>query len=362
MEQNEPKKVFVGLSGGVDSSVAAALLKERGFSVTGIFLKCWSPEFAGFLSPAECPWEKDQEDAKAVADVLGIPFRSLNLEQEYWERVTKPTIDGYAKGNTPNPDVLCNKEIKFGLFYDYAVANGADFVATGHYVRLSSEGKLCAAKDESKDQSYFLWEIEPEKLSRCLFPIGDYTKTEVRDLARKFGLPTAEKPDSQGICFVGNVPIREFLQHYIKSTPGAVVTTDGAVVGTHEGAAFYTVGQRRGVGVFGATAPYYVKDKDMSTNTVIVVPPSDIVELYKDHVWATDVNWSSGASPALPCECKAQIRYRQVPQVCTIVEARAGSFRVVFEKSQRAIAEGQSIVFFKDDIMLGGGIMRCSLE
>jgi len=348
----------VGLSGGVDSSVAAALLKEQGFDVTGIFIKCWSPEFAGFSSAEECPWEQDQKDAEDVAKKLGVPFKSLNLEKEYWERVSSPTIQDYARGLTPNPDVLCNKEIKFGLFLEYALRQGADLIATGHYVKKSADNSLLCAEDINKDQSYFLWMLNRVQLEKCLFPIGDYTKQEVRDMARKYALPTAEKSDSQGICFVGNVPIRQFLKHYIEERPGEVVTLNGKVVGRHEGVAFYTIGQRRGIGSFGGEAPYYVTKKDLSANTITVVPPSQIEQLYQDKLVASNTNWISGLQPVLPLKCFCRIRYRQELQKCTIVDFTDGYLQVEFSKPQRGIAEGQSIVFYDKDVVIGGAIIH----
>lgn len=354
---NNQKSVFVGLSGGVDSSVAAALLKEQGYNVSGVFLKCWSIEFAGFGEPGDCPWERDQADAQAVAEKLEIPFRSFNLEQEYWKNVSKPMIDGYALGLTPNPDVLCNKEIKFGLFMEYALAQGADFIATGHYVRKSKNNELLRGVDPNKDQSYFLWMLTQEQIKHSLFPIGEYTKKEVRDLAKKYGLPTAEKPDSQGICFVGKITIKEFLKHYIKEKPGDVLTTRGKVVGHHDGAAFYTKGQRKGVGLYGAETPYYVAKKDMATNTVIVVPPSDLEDLYQKDANIKDINWISGKRPQFPFKCSCRIRYRQELQDCTIIKARDTEAAIIFSKPQKAVTEGQSIVFYKDDLVLGGGII-----
>ena len=360
------RSVFVGLSGGVDSSVSAALLKEQGYQVTGVFLKCWSSEFAGFSAEGgsasgggewDCPWERDQADAQAVAEKLGIPFRSLNLEQEYWQNVSKPMIDGYAKGLTPNPDVLCNKEIKFGLFLEYALAQGADFIATGHYVRKSQNNELLRGSDPNKDQSYFLWMLTKEQVAHSLFPIGEYKKSEVRSLAKKFNLPTAEKPDSQGICFVGNITIREFLKHYIKEKPGEVLTTQGKIVGKHEGAAFYTKGQRKGVGVYGAGTPYYVARKDMTTNTVVVVPPSDIEELYQKEASIKGINWLSGDQPKLPFKCLCRIRYRQELQNCTVTEIKDGIAYLKFDKPQKAVTEGQSVVFYMDDLVIGGGIL-----
>ena len=266
-------------------------------------------------------------------------------------------IDGYAKGLTPNPDVLCNKEIKFGLFLEYALAQGADFIATGHYVRKSQNNELLRGSDPNKDQSYFLWMLTKEQVAHSLFPIGEYKKSEVRSLAKKFNLPTAEKPDSQGICFVGNITIREFLKHYIKEKPGEVLTTQGKIVGKHEGAAFYTKGQRKGVGVYGAGTPYYVARKDMTTNTVVVVPPSDIEELYQKEASIKGINWLSGDQPKLPFKCLCRIRYRQELQNCTVTEIKDGIAYLKFDKPQKAVTEGQSVVFYLDDLVIGGGIL-----
>ena len=256
----ERKKVFVAMSGGVDSSVAVAVLKEHGYDVSGVFMQGWTnPNF-------ECNWLSERQDAARVAAVLGIPFRVLDYSREYYERVVSYLISEYKTGRTPNPDVMCNREIKFGLFYKWAMEQGADYVATGHYVRRDGE-KLFIAKDSNKDQSYFLWTLTPEIISHTLFPIGEYTKPKVRALARKYGLPTAEKKDSQGICFVGEGNIAHFLKDHIHATRGLIETASGRVVGEHDGVEFYTIGQRHGIGARGGRAALCGRKKYADGNT-----------------------------------------------------------------------------------------------
>lgn len=330
------------MSGGVDSSVAAALLKRAGFEVVGVFMKNWT-------GPT-CTAAEDFESAASAAAAIGTPLYSWNFEDEYRTRVFDYMLREYRAGRTPNPDVMCNKEIKFGVFFDRAIAAGADWVATGHYAR-TNRGRLFAGVDKNKDQSYFLWTLTQMHLARTLFPVGAYTKPKVRRLARKFGLPNADRKDSQGLCFVGKVDFREFLSAYVPARPGAFVAADGRVLGEHRGIEYYTVGQRHGIGIGGGT-PYYVAAKDAGRNTVLLAEGERDPSLWRGELFAEDLYFIRGV-PRFPFACRARIRYRQSLQPC-VVEA---SGRVVFDAPQRAVASGQSVVFYRGDEVLGGGII-----
>jgi tRNA-specific 2-thiouridylase len=342
------KKVFVGMSGGVDSSVAAYLLKKQGYDVIGVHLRCWNEKGCD---------DKEADDARSVAKKLNIPFYLFDTEDEYKKRVFKYMLDGYKRGITPNPDVMCNKEIKFGVFLEKVLELGGDYVATGHYVKIKkSDGRyyLYEAKDKNKDQSYFLWTLTQNKLERCLFPIGDYAKSEVREIARKAGLPAAEKKDSQGICFVGKVMFKEFLKKYISPKRGNILSTSGKVMGTHDGAYFYTIGQRHGVGI-SKGGPYYVADKNTDFNTIVLANINDLA-LYKKEIIVSDINLIG--IDKLPKDVFVRIRYRQEKRKAKINSIR-DSIKVVFKDKQAFIAPGQSAVFYsKVGQMLGGGIIR----
>lgn len=355
-KQNKQRKVFVGLSGGVDSATALALLQKQGYSVTGVFIKVWQPDFV------ECQWKEDRLDAMRICAILDVPFLELDLEKEYKRAVFEYMLAEYKKGRTPNPDVMCNKKIKFGAFLDFALKNGADFIATGHYTRLR-KGQLLMGLDTEKDQSYFLWTLTPTQLNRCLFPIGDYQKTEVRKLAEKFQLPVARKKDSQGLCFVGKVNMKEFLQRFLPQTAGAVVNTTGEKIGEHDGVQYYTIGQRHGFLITRkgtSDKPYYIIAKDLRKNTLTV--SNDFLEKAmiqsqkkQADIKLKEVNWISGAEPNLRKKYSARIRYRQIPQVCALSK-NARQISVKFEKPQN-VAEGQSLVIYDGELCLGGGVI-----
>lgn len=347
-------KVFVGMSGGVDSSVAAALLKKRGFEVVGVHLKCYNVDGCA---------EQDAEDARRAAETLKIPFYVLDMEQEYKDRVVKYMVDGYKKGITPNPDVMCNKEIKFGLFLEKALVMGADYVATGHYVRLKKFGKtykLFEAKDKNKDQSYFLWTLTQKQLKHSLFPLGDLIKPEVRKIAKKLKLPNADKKDSQGICFLGQVSLKDFLGNYIPEKKGIVVNTAGKVLGEHKGAYFYTIGQRSGLGIGGNAKPYYVAEKDIKSNAILVAEEGDPA-LSRKEIDLTGINFINPSQSLIRANGRisvlTRVRYRQ-PLFKATLAMSGKKYRLIFDKPQKFVAIGQSaVIYLKSGEMLGGGII-----
>ena len=377
MARMAKKTVFVGMSGGVDSSVAAYLLKKQGYNVVGVFMRCYNIDGCA---------ERDAEDARRVAGHLGIPFYTWDFEEEYKRQVVDYMIEGYRKGLTPNPDVMCNREVKFGLFFKKALSLGADYVATGHYVKLAvgsravgskqdkilqtANCKLFTARDAQKDQSYFLWTLTQKQLAHCLFPVGDLLKSEVREIAREAGISTAGKKDSQGICFLGQVSIAEFLGGYLPSKPGAVLTSKGEKIGTHAGAHFYTIGQREGIFVGGArkqtrgedAQPLYVSTKDVHNNTLIVAERNDAA-LTKKEVVLTDVNWLSGdkrqATSDKGISVMARVRYRQPLVPATLYVLPSTSYVLHFDAPVQFVAEGQSAVWYSEEgKMLGGGVIK----
>jgi tRNA-uridine 2-sulfurtransferase len=356
------KKVLLGMSGGVDSSVSAALLLEAGYEVIGAFMKNWSGTVAGPRVTdedsvgeefEECGWKEERRDAQRVAAKLDIPFLTFDFEEEYRRDVVEYMFKEFEIGRTPNPDVMCNKYIKFDRFVQEADRLGCELIATGHYVR-QVDGKLLAGLDDNKDQTYFLWAMNPDVVSRVLFPIGAMQKSDVRKKATEIGLDVATKKDSTGICFVGEVNMREFLQERLPQDPGNVVTVDGEVVGTHEGVAFYTIGQRHGLNIGGGT-PYYVVEKRSETKEV-VVSSNYHPALFKQKLKADQLNWFN--KPNAPHVCTARIRYRQDLQDCTIDSIENDWVTVTFKEPQRAVTPGQSIVFYDNEEMIGGGIIE----
>ncbi len=351
------KKVLVALSGGVDSSVAAACMLEAGYAVEGAYIRTWMHE-ENLL--ADCPWKQDREQAQAAADVLGIRLRTVNLIAGYEKYVVAALVEGYRKGITPNPDMLCNRHIKFGLFWDYAQAEGFDALATGHYCRLVQEPSgysLWEAVDKNKDQSYFLALVRPEILPFVHFPLGNYTKPQVRAKAAALGLPNAQRKDSQGICFLGKVPIQAFLSHYIPSSPGPIITLDGRVVGEHPGLQHFTLGQRRGIGVPSNTdnKAYVVVAKDLETNSLIVAfdePTCPI--LYHQQVRVTGIHWL-GQPITVPTRLLGKPRYRDPSQPLTYTPL-TNSALVHFDHPQRALAPGQVLALYASEHLLGAAV------
>jgi tRNA-specific 2-thiouridylase len=347
-------RVYVAMSGGVDSSVAAALLKKQGYDVTGVFFKPWlSKDGRAF-----CNWQEDKRDAARVAAKLGIKFKVWDFSKEYGNKVTKYTISSYRGGITPNPDVMCNKEIKFGLFLKKALAKGTDYIATGHYARLrgNKDLKLLKGVDKNKDQSYFLWTLTQKQLKHCLFPIGDYTKPEVRKLAKRFGLHTHAKKDSQGVCFVGQLDVKEFLKGYIKPRAGEIKLLEtGKIIGRHDGAYYYTIGQRHGLDIKTGGGPYFVADKDIKRNIIYVT--TDEKKLASGAAKIKKISWT-GRQPVLPAKVGVKIRYRSESITAEISKsAKPGVLIVKFKKPARAVTPGQSAVFYRGEIVLGGGVI-----
>ena len=358
---NGKKRIVVGMSGGVDSSVAALLLKQQGHDVVGLFMKNWEDDD----TEDYCSSRQDLVDAVSVADTLGIEIEQVNFSAEYKERVFSEFLTEYKAGRTPNPDVLCNAEIKFKAFLDHAVAMGADHIATGHYAQVRERDglyQLLRADDGAKDQSYFLYRLNQAQLSKALFPLGHLNKTEVRELARKAGLATHDKKDSTGICFIGERPFREFLNRYIPANPGDICTPDGACVGRHTGLMFYTQGQRQGLGIGGTRLgdgdAWYVAEKDMAHNRLVVVQGHDHVRLFADRVTAVNLSWVSGATPPCGWVYGAKTRYRQKDGPCVVASATKLSCAIEFAEPQWSVTPGQSVVVYESNVCLGGGIIE----
>ena len=338
-------RVFVGMSGGVDSSLTAALLVEQGYDVTGVYMKNWTQDLPGL----KCPWADDLADAKRVAVQLGIDFEVFDFENEYKHKVVDYMISEYKAGRTPNPDIMCNQEVKFRLFLDTALEKGADMIATGHYARVE-DGVLKMAVDQNKDQTYFLYRVTGEALKKTLFPLGEFTKPDVRKMAEARNLTTAAKPDSQGICFVGQIGIRDFLSQYVEQKPGAIIDKQtGDRVGTHDGAIFYTLGQRHGLDV-GGGLPYYVAGKDMDKNEVYVTRDLNDNGLWKNDIKLNDIHWIND----VPTDKSFEVRIRHR---ATLVKAELNQDTLTLDEPQRAITAGQSIVFYQNGNCVGGGIV-----
>jgi tRNA-specific 2-thiouridylase len=352
--------VIVGMSGGVDSSVCAALLKEEGYNVVGLFMKNWEE----LDEQGVCQSSKEFADVVAVCEKLDIPYYSVDFIKEYRDQVFSHFVEEYKLGFTPNPDVLCNREIKFKVFYEKARELGADFLATGHYCQkafIDGEYALLKGSDPLKDQSYFLYTIKSEVLANVLFPIGHIPKTEVRKIAAKYNLATKNKKDSTGICFIGERNFKNFLSHYVTFTEGNFETLSGEIVGRHTGATYYTIGQRKGLGLGGQGEPWFVVGKEIDRNVVIVERGEFHPALYADSLVATDIEFTGGVLKRdLPFNCKAKIRYRQKDQACTITKLSDGLIEVVFHVPQRAITPRQSIVFYDGEVCLGGAMIKRS--
>lgn len=356
------RRIVVGLSGGVDSSVAALLLKQAGHEVVGVFMKNWEDDD----TDEHCTSREDLVDAAAVADVLGIELDAVNFAEDYRQRVFATFLAEYRAGRTPNPDVLCNSEIKFRAFLDHALALGADAIATGHYARVRRAGgrvELLKGADASKDQSYFLHRLTQAQLAPAMFPVGELPKKRVREIAREAGLPTHAKRDSTGICFIGERPFREFLARYLPRAPGPIVTPEGREVGSHMGLSYYTLGQRQGLGVGGARgakeAPWFVAAKDAARNALVVVQGHDDARLYATRIDAVDAHWIAGAPPALPARIAAKTRYRMADAACVVAAHREG-LRATFDAPQFAPTPGQYLVLYDGEVCLGGAVIASS--
>jgi tRNA-specific 2-thiouridylase len=347
------------MSGGVDSSIAAWLLKEQGYEVTGLFMKNWEEDD----SAGRCSAEEDLKTAQTVCDRLGIPLRTVNFSTEYWDRVFSYFLSEYRAGRTPNPDVLCNKEIKFRAFLDHALVLGADRIATGHYARVVARDgrfRLLKARDANKDQSYFLYLLGQEALTHTLFPVGDLVKPEVRRLARGAGLPNYDRQDSTGICFIGERDFKSFLARYLPAQPGEMRTLAGALKGKHDGVMYYTIGQRHGLGIGGEGEAWYVVGKDVPGNILYVEQGEQHPALFSEALIAGQLHWIGAEPSPWPRKLRAKTRYRQPDQDCTVA-SHDHDLRVTFDRPQRAITPGQSVVFYDGDECLGGGIIEESV-
>ena len=359
------KKVVVGMSGGVDSSVTALLLKQQGYEVIGLFMRNWEYGIKG----SQCPNRIEFEDAKKVGKLIGIEVKGKDFVAEYRGKVFDVFLEGLKKGLTPNPDILCNREIKFNVFLNEAKAMGADYIAMGHYAKIAKHKDhfvLDTPKDSSKDQSYFLHALSSEQLSHAMFPLGDLTKTEVREIAREHNLPVSDKKDSTGICFIGNQRFDDFITQHLKAIPGDMIDEHGNVLGKHKGLICYTLGQRKGIGLGGIKGlegennthkSWYAAKKNIEDNTLTVVQDTNHPLLMSEHTEASHMHWVLEVAPKVGDKLVAQVRYRQQKQACTVVEASEDKVLVKFDKPQRAVTLGQSLVLYEGDYCLGGGFI-----
>ncbi len=357
VKENANTRVVVGMSGGVDSSVTALLLKQQGYDVVGIFMKNWddTDEFG------VCTATKDYEDVVRVCNQLDIPYYAVNFEKQYWDKVFTYFLDEYKAGRTPNPDVMCNKEIKFKAFLDHAMSLGADYLATGHYAQVrerNGQYELLKGVDDNKDQTYFLNQIPKEILPKIMFPLGGMEKKEVREIAKEHDLATATKKDSTGICFIGERNFKEFLSEYLPAQPGEMRTLSGEIKGQHDGLMYYTIGQRQGLGIGGSGEPWFVVGKNLEENVLYVGQGYDQDALYADGLEAVDVNWLIDGDFTQPFTCKAKFRYRQEECPVSVYPQTDGSFMVQFDEQQRAITPGQAVVFYDEDVCIGGGTIE----
>lgn len=357
--------VIVGMSGGVDSSVSALLLQQQGYRVEGLFMKNWDEDDG----TEYCTAKADLADAQRVCDSLGIRLHTANFAAEYWDNVFEHFLAEYKAGRTPNPDILCNREIKFKVFLEYAAMLGGDLIATGHYTRrLDKDGHTYLLKglDPNKDQSYFLHAVGEAEFARTLFPVGELEKAEVRRLAEAHGLITHNKKDSTGICFIGERRFKDFLQQYLPAQPGEIVTPEGVVIGEHAGLMYHTLGQRQGLGIGGVKgadeAPWFVVGKNLAENRLVVAQGTDHPLLYTNHLLGQQMHWINGAPEARELRCRAKVRYRQEDQDCVLIQQEDGHIRADFDQPQRAVTPGQSVVFYQGDICLGGAVIESAFN
>ncbi len=354
--------VIVGMSGGVDSSVSAYLLKAQGFDVQGLFMTNWEETEDDYCTSAE-----DFQDARQICEDLGIPLHRVNFSQEYRDRVFAYFLKEYEAGRTPNPDVLCNREIKFGVFFEYAQRLGADLIATGHYARVrkhQGQHQLLMGKDPDKDQSYFLHAVSESALAKTTFPLGELLKPEVRDIAHTHGLVTHSKKDSTGICFIGERDFRNFLSNYLPGQPGPIFSLEGDLLGQHEGAMYYTIGQRQGLGIGGSAEhgqePWYVVAKDVQNNALTVAQGNQHPKLFSQQLAAEEVHWINGKPDLKTITCESKTRYRQQNQPCRVAVEQEKEVRVLFDQPQRAVTPGQFVAFYQEEVCLGGGIIAAT--
>jgi tRNA-specific 2-thiouridylase len=364
MNEDKSKiRVILGMSGGVDSSVAAYLLKEQGYDVIGVFMKNWDEVDEEGI----CTADEDYEDVRRVCDQIGIRYYTVNFVKEYWDRVFTYFLDEYKKGRTPNPDVMCNKEIKFKAFLDYALKVGAQYMATGHYAQVDfvdGEYRLLRGEDDNKDQTYFLCTLGQEQLSKTLFPIGHLNKKEVREIAAKAGLKTANKKDSTGVCFIGERNFNEFLSKYLPAKSGEIRSLSGEVLGKHDGLMYYTLGQRKGLGIggVGTGEPWFVVDKDLKKNILYVAQGENNPAAFVKGLEATDLHWVSDKEKPQSIKCTAKFRYRQKDQGVTVYIQENNTCRVIFDEPQKAITPGQAVVFYDGEVCLGGAIIDKAIK